>query len=456
MNLHKIEFEMKHHPGLDPGFVPIQKFNTAFLKTASIPFSVALERQDCEISTKATFIHDTDEFFEADWHYIERLVKTLLWQKGGFRIFVKGSERIFKCLKEAYSPDGLRSFDAELMSRLYRSNFEVIRCDTLPSPKESAKSLGRNFSGNRIGFDAGGSDYKVAAMINGETVYTNEVVWSPKTNSDPEYHFSNIVTGLKSAMSHMPNVDAIGISSAGIVANNHILYAHLFGKVSPEDFNSKCRDIYIRAVNEIGSNIPFELANDGDVAALAGSISLNRNNLLGVAMGTSFAGGFVNEDGNIMDWLNEIAFIPVDLSPTAALETWTGDFGVPEQYFCQNAVVRLADAAGISLDSHKTPAEKLKAVQALLEDGHEGADSIFRTIGCYLGYSSAYFHDIYGATSILILGRVMSGKGGNIILEKALEVLADEYPDIQLELVLPDEKTRRLGQSVIAASLPKI
>ena len=456
MNLNNIKFELKHHPELDSGFIPIHKFNETFLKTATIPLSIALEGPNGEMSVKNTFIHGIDEFADADWYYIERLVKTMLWQKGGFRVFVKGSEKIFSLLKDAYRPDGLRAFDAKFMGGLYQTTFEVVLCDALPKQSETSKSLGRNFEGCRIGFDAGGSDYKVAAVIDGEAVYTKETVWNPKINSDPEYHFTNIVAGLKDAMSHLPRVDAVGISSAGVVANNKLLYAHLFNKVPREKFDAKGRDIYSRAVKELGDTLPFELVNDGDAAALAGSIGLNRNNLLGVAMGTSFAGGFVNSDGNIMNWLNEVAFIPIDVSPTAAFESWTGDYGVPEQYFCQNAVVRLADAAGISLETYETPAQKLKAVQNMLDDGHEGAAAIFRTIGCYLGHSAPYYHDIYGATSILVLGRVMSGKGGSIILETALNILADEYPNIQLELVLPDEKTRRLGQSVIAASLPKV
>jgi len=383
------------------------------------------------------------------------LVKTQLWQKGGYRIYVKGSKRIFGLLKDAYGTGGRRTFDAAFMSGLYQEEFEVFHCNDLPQPYEKIKDFGRSFDGCRIGFDAGGSDYKVAAVIDGDVVYNQETVWNPKINSDPEYHFKNIVEGLMNAAKHLPRVDAIGISSAGIIADNRVLYAHLFNAVSREQFDAKCRDIYIRATGEMGKNILFEVANDGDVAALAGSVNMGKNNMLGVAMGTSFAGGFVNKDGNVMQWLNEVAFIPVDVSPTAAFDNWTSELGVPEQYFCQNAVIRLAKSAGISLEHIDTPAKKLKAVQEQLAEGHEGAAAIFRTIGCYLGHSIPHFNDIYGAEHILVLGRVMSGEGGSIIEKTAKEVLRGEYPNNKTELVLPDEKTRRMGQSVAAASLPK-
>ena len=259
---------------------------------------------------------------------------------------------------------------------------------------------------------------------------------------------------MQDAASHLPQVDAIGVSSAGLVGNNKVLYAQLFGQVPKELFNSRIKDIYAHAVERIGKNIPFEVANDGDVAALAGAISLGKKNILGLALGTSFIGGFVDSTGHLSNWISELAFAPVDVSPKAAMDVWTRDIGVGVQYFCQEAVIKLAPAAGISLDEYETPAKKLKAVQNLLEKDHKGAAAIFRSIGCYLGHTTPYYYDIYKADSILLLGRTVSGKGGEIIRETAIKVLEEEYPNLNVEILLPDEKTRRLGQSVAAASLP--
>jgi len=58
--------------------------------------------------------------------------------------------------------------------------------------------------------------------------------------------------------------------------------------------------------------IPFDVVNDGEVTALAGSMALNDNAVLGIAMGSSLASGFVTPGGNLTTWLNELAFVPVD------------------------------------------------------------------------------------------------------------------------------------------------
>ena len=449
-----LEIEIRNKPELDLKFIPMQKFNEAFLKKAKMPFAFAIERNDGQIAVVSTFVHGDEKHREADCYYLERLVKFQLWQKGGFRIYVKGDEALFEYLRHTYSAEGRRAFDGEFYGRIYGHPFEVILCDELPEAFEIKKARGRNFEGHRIGVDFGGSDYKVAAVIDGEAVYSNETVWNPKINSDPDYHFNGVVAALKEARNHLPKVDAIGISSAGLIGNNRILAAQLFQMVPPELFEEKGRNIYYRTVAEIGEDIPFEVANDGDVAALAGAIGLEKNNVLGLAMGTSFIGGFVDKDGNLSNWLSELAFAPVDASPDAAGDDWTKDIGVGVQYFCQEAVIKLAPRAGISLEGYDTPAKKLKAVQNLLNEGQRSAAAIFRSIGCYLGHTVAYYYETYGMDSVLLYGRVVSGEGGDIVLEEAKRVLAEEYPSCPAKLMLPDEHTRRLGQSVAAASLP--
>ena len=450
-----IKIDIKNKPELDPGFIPLHKFNETFLKTATQPFSIAIERNDEQIYVKSTFVHGDEKHEEADLYYLDRLVKFELWQKGGFRIYVKGNEALFELLKQTYSPQGARAFDADFFGLIYQKEFEIIKFDELPKPYEIKKSIGGHFEGCRIGLDFGGSDYKVAAVIDGEAVYSNETVWNPKINSDPDYHLENITNAIKEAAEHLPRIDAVGVSSAGLIGNNKVLYAQLYGQVPKELFNERIRDIYAQAITTIGENIPFEVVNDGDVAALAGAISLGKKNILGLALGTSFIGGFVDKEGHLSNWISELAFAPVDASQKAAMDVWTRDIGVGVQYFCQDAVIKLAPAAGIDLTQYETPAKKLKAVQNLLEEDHKGAAAIFRSIGCYLGHTTPYYYDIYKAETFLLLGRVVSGKGGDLIVETANKVLKEEYPEIKVEIMLPDEKTRRLGQSVAAASLPK-
>ncbi|MHB8961958.1 MAG: ROK family protein [Saccharofermentanales bacterium] len=459
MNLYGIELDIMNIPVLDSTFVPISLYNRAFLQTADKPLAIAVERNGGLVSVYNTFVHGTEDRFAADCYYIERLVKFLLWAKGGFKVTICGDPRVADYIRQTYSAGGKREFDNRFMARVYERPFEVVEVsyDQHPVENEKSKPMGRNLDGCRIGFDAGGSDRKVSAVIDGDAVYSEEVVWSPKTSADPDYHFNGIVEAFKTAASKMPRVDAIGISSAGIYIDNRTMVASLFLKVPQDLFEQKVKDIYIRAAREIG-HVPVEVANDGDVTALAGAMELADNKVLGIAMGTSEAGGYVDKDGNITGWLNELAFTPVDAQAGAMADEWSGDIGCGVKYFSQDAVVKLAPAAGITFSSDMAISEKLKDVQRLLADGHEGAADIFRTIGCYLGHAIALYSDFYDIRHILLLGRVMSGEGGNIILDVAGKVLGSEYPKVAQAILLhlPDEQSRRVGQSVAAASLPSI
>ena len=115
--------------------------------------------------------------------------------------------------------------------------------------------------------------------------------------------------------------------------------------------------------------VPLEVINDGDVTALAGSMSLEDNGILGIAMGSSQAAGYVDMQGGIMDWLSELAFAPIDYNPRAPMDEWSGDIGCGSQYFSQQCVFRLAPKAGIQIPKGITDAEKLKFVQEKLEAG---------------------------------------------------------------------------------------
>lgn len=459
MNLHGIEFDIQNLPILDPSFIPVSLYNRAFQLTADKPFAIAVERNGGLVSVYDTFVHGTTDRFAADCYYAERLVKFLLWSKGGYKVTVCGDARIADFIRQTYAIGGRRDFDNRFMTRVYEKPFEVIGLsyDQRPAEIEKSKPMGKNLDGCRIGFDAGGSDRKVSAVVDGEAIYSEEVVWSPKTNADPDYHFNGIVEAFKTAASKMPRVDAIGISSAGIYIDNRTMVASLFLKVPQDLFEQKVKDIYIRAAREIGY-VPVEVANDGDVTALAGAMELADNKVLGIAMGTSEAGGYVDKDGNITGWLNELAFTPVDAQAGAMADEWSGDIGCGVKYFSQDAVVRLAPAAGITFVGSLALSEKLKEVQRLLGEGHEGAADIFRTIGCYLGHAIALYSDFYDIRHILLLGRVMSGEGGNIIMQIAGKVLESEYPQVfsSIKMHLPDEQSRRVGQSVAAASLPAI
>ena len=460
MKLYGLDIPVKNAPVLDTGYVPMAAFCRAFDKSAAggKDIAVAVERNQGQMAVRHFRIHGTPEMAEADRVYVDRTVKMLLWAYGGYKVFICGDDGMARVIKDAYQPGGSREFDADFMSRVYEKPFEVVALplDKTPAEKTLAQSVGRHLDGCRIGFDAGGSDRKVSAVVDGVPVYSEEVVWFPKTNADPDYHFEGILSAFRTAASKMPRVDAIGVSSAGIYVDNRAMVASLFLKVPRDLFDQKVKDIYIRAAKELG-DIPLEVANDGDVTALAGAMSLEENRVLGIAMGTSEAAGYVDTDGNITGWLNELAFAPVDLQDDAMVDEWSGDKGCGVKYFSQDSVIKLAPRAGIALDESLSPAEKLKVVQKEMEEGRESARDIYRSIGVYLGHALAYYAMYYSIAHVLLLGRVMSGEGGDLVIAEARRVLDEEYPEYAaMELDLPDEKIRRVGQSVAAASLPQI
>lgn len=452
-----VEFEVSNLPELDPGFIPIYKFNQAYLAGAKKPVGIAVERGGGEISVTETFIYGTEEMREADHYYMERLVKTILWMKGGWKIYVRGDDDSAAYLRSVYCDGGRQHFDWDYMSHVFEHPFEIVTAETLPEAKDSPKAIGGHTAGCRIGFDAGGSDRKVSAVIDGEAVFSEEVVWFPKLNADPDYHYDGIVSALRSAAEHLPRVDAVGVSSAGVYINGRTMNASLFLKVPQELFDEKVKDIYIRAITDTFGSVPFCVVNDGDVTALAGAMSLGDSSVLGIAMGTSEAGGFVDAEGRITGWLNELAFMPVDANPDAMRDEWSLDIGCGVKYFSQDGVNKLAPRAGIETDDSLSPAEKLKAVQALMQNGDERAARVYRSIGVYLAHSLAHYHALYGCRHVLLLGRVMSGRGGELLLEECRRVMEDEYPALAaaLSLDLPDEAFRRVGQSAVAASLPE-
>lgn len=453
----------RFRPALDPGFVPAILWNRAYrTKVAadaeSRPIELAMCRNDGTVFRHSDRILSPGGGKDAlTVKYVERLFKFLLWQKGGSKLLLAGAPDVAAALSGIYSADGARSFDWEFIGhKIFGEHITVVAVDAseLPAANEGTMTLGRNLDGCRIGFDLGGSDRKCAAVIDGKVVFSEEVVWDPYFQSDPNYHIEGIHDSLMRAAAHLPRVDAIGGSSAGVYVNNEVRAASLFRGVSPEDFEKHIRRVFF-TLKERWNNVPFEVVNDGEVTALAGSMGLSANEVLGVAMGTSQAAGYVDSHGHIKPWLNELAFAPVDFREDAAIDEWSKDIGCGALYFSQQAVARLAPAAGFDFGKMPFP-EQLVKVQEAQKAGDPRAASIYETIGCYFGYSIAHYADYYDIRNLLILGRVTSGEGGAMIINEAETVLAQEFPQLKIKLVVPDEHTKRHGQAVAAASLPPI
>jgi len=429
-------------------------------KRGSVPLRIGVEREEGLISTFETTVPDpsADPAPEETLKVVERLVKFLLWSRGGWRVHVQGPPAIGAMVRAAYAPGGPRAFDTRLMARVYERPFEIAlhREGAFPAARESRRHLGGFLDGCRIGFDLGASDFKVAAVRDGEPVFSEEIPWAPAAEADPAYHDERIRGGLKAAAAHLPRVDAIGGSSAGVFINNQVRIASLFRSVPEDVFEDRVKGMFLRLGREWG--VPFEVINDGEVTALAGQMSLNETAVLGMAMGSSQAAGFLNEDGHLMDRLDELAFVPVDLNPGGPVDEWSGDRGVGANYFSQQAANRLALSAGFRFPEAMALPERLKEVQARMDDGDERAARVYESIGVYLGATIPWYEVFYPFRNLLVLGRVMSGPGGELIVRKASEVLAAEFPGTaaKVRIHLLDERSRRVGQAVAAASLPEI
>ncbi len=454
-------------PPLDPDFRPAYLGNKHFEAEVrksgqAVPLVFAIQASGGSVTHFKTvaFASGHPQAYD-NLPYAERMVKFLLWARGGWKVSVAGPKEIAKHLKKVYSARGARAFDAKFMGQIYEKKGIVVETKTLktlPKAKDTATSVGRHLGGYRIGFDAGGSDRKVAAVINGKEVFSVETVWEPKITSDPQYHIDGINDSIAQAAAHLPHIDAIGVSSAGVYVANRCMVASLFRKVPKAQFDKKIKNIYLDVAKKWG-HVPIEVANDGDVTALAGAMSLRENQVLGIAMGTSQAVGYVDKRGYITGWLNELAFAPIDYSEKAAHDhEWSGDFGTGVNYFSQDAVIRLAPRIGLKLDAKTAPGTRLKVVQHALKAGDKKVAQIFESIGVYLGYAVLQYARFYDIKHVLLLGRVTSGKGGDIVIAKALQVLKAEDPALarHIRLTLPDEASRRVGQAIAAASLPLV
>ena len=454
-------------PILDPGFEPAVLWNRAFeakvrADPGAHPLLVALSRNDGTVFRHDVRLlgHEGDNVAD-NIKYVERLVKCLLWSHGGSHLHFAGDDAVADAIAGMYCATGRRAFDWETIGKgMFGQHVRVVKsaADDMPAARSEVAPLGRHLDGCRIGFDLGGSDRKCAALIDGEVVFSTEVPWDPYFQEDPAYHREGIVDSLRQAAAHLPRVDAIGGSAAGIYIDNVVRVASLFrGVRDPEVFEKVVRPLFKDIVEAEFPGVPFVVINDGEVTALAGSITMDANPVLGIAMGTSEAVGYVDAEGNVTPRINELAFAPVDYREGGPVDEWSHDEGCGVQFFSQQGVARLAPAAGFDFGTIPFP-EQLVEVQSAMAAGDERAVGIYETLGTCFGYAVAHYADFYDIGTLIIMGRVTSGPGGQIMIEAANEVLAVDFPALAdtIHITQPDETMKRHGQAVAAASLPAL
>ncbi len=451
-------------PKLDPAFRPMVLARREALAAAGrsrhgVPVTLALEQPGGVVDTRETLVITAGHPGAAASRFLaERLVKAMLWARGGHRVWVDGPPELVADLRDHYAGTPTGRFDAATIAEaVYGRPLEVIAAPrgSFPGAIDAGLSLGGHLDGCRIGFDLGASDRKVAAVVDGTVVFSAELAWDPSRQPDPRWHFDQIDDSLRRAAAHLPRVDAIGGSAAGIYVDNEVRVASLFRSVPPGVFRERVVPLF-RELRAAWGDVPFVVLNDGDVTALAGAMVARVGGLLGIAMGSSEAAGYVRPDGRLTPWLNELAFVPIDAATDAPVDEWSGDRGCGVQYLSQQAVGRLLPAAGIDLPARAPLPERLVELQRLVSTGDDRAVCVYETIGTYLGYALLEYRTLYDLGHVLLLGRVMTGPGGGIVEDRAAEVLAaeDGAPAISFQRV--SERDKRHGQAVAAASLPAL
>lgn len=393
-------------------------------------------------------------------YVVERIAKFIVWSAGGWKLYLAGPDAVVKPVAKAYTKKGARAFDYDFFTSIYGRPVEtvILPLNKMPEMNETPALVKTVADGCRIGFDLGASDFKISALNKGEVVFSEEFPWDPRNNADPEYHYQKLTEGLKAAANALPRVDAIGGSTAGVLVGQKMGLASLFRAVkekNPSKFET-AQNMFYRIEKDWG--VPFAVYNDGDVTALAGMITMNKKGILGVAMGSSEAVGYVDPKGRMTGRISELAFAPVDFNPHAPKCEWSGDAGVGAMAFSQQAVNWLAEKYGFKFPKTMALPERLKVVQAAMEAGDAKALKVYIQIGRFLAHAIPWYNEFYDYENMMILGRVTSGLGGEVILETAKTVLKDVYPEWaeKIDIFMPDEKARRLGQSVAAAQIPVI
>lgn len=431
----------------DPSFVPAYLQYEDFMRSATHPFKITIQRDNrISYTLDCPFSDDLEE----SYFFLKKGILILLWMIGGDRILFKGEKKMYDYLLQHKDKDPELKKTLDEMSNIFQHEIDFIYTEEDFEDKCEMIHLHGDFNGCRIGFDAGGSDRKVSAVINGKVVFSEEVLWLPKEQHDWHYHYDGILDSLKRAASHLPRVDGIGFSTAGVVLDDEMAQPALFFAVPEEDKKTHVRTIFKDIMKNEFKGVPFKVANDGDVSAIGASQVFKKDYVLGLALGTSFAAGYCCNNC-LNGWINELGKAPFNFAPDALSHYAMHIQGAASEYLSQKGIIRLCKNAGYPFEG--TLAKQLKQIQKLADEGNETVLECYAEMGIYLASALIGYAHYFRIDSVLLLGRVMTGRGGNALLDSCKAFLKERKPELKMEIFTADENFKRLGQSYIAASL---
>ena len=317
---------------LDKDFKPIIDSFESFQRRAKEPITLTIKRGEEVIFPFSMRISSN---FEKSYFYTKRLLLTLLWMVGGEEILYTGSPLFYHYLEKRLETDEEILSSLHEMEKIFNRSFSFKRVEEVPQRKDKVNPFSGSFKGCRIGLDLGGSDRKVTVVKDNEVLYSEETLWSPKEQNDPQYHYLGMLDSLERAKKYLPHVDGIGISTAGIVANNELLFAALYAKVAEEKKQKEVRPVFKNIMKEHFPNVPFQVENDGDVSAIGASTLYHKNKVLGLALGTSFAAGYV-KDSSLNGWISELSKVPINVSKKARKHYILGIEGSASEYLSKS------------------------------------------------------------------------------------------------------------------------
>merc|ERR1711967_73217 len=403
------------------------------------------------------------------------LIQEMMWMRSGGELLLAGPPGICEAVAADFREGGRYEFEIKSMPNVCGTperpfNVTIVSAGDLPEARDTPQVCGKDASGCRLAFDLGKSDIKVVAVQDNQVVYSKETEWDV-TNPDPQYHYDAIMAALKLAKDALPKIDAIGGSATGTVSGaNEATWCDIFPNVPPDVYKEKVVDIFVRIAKDLAGDVPLKVINDGEVTALAAVQKISKGNVMGISMGSSEGGGYANEDGNLMGWINELCYIKLDMNPNAPSDPWTNCHrGSSHMYLGQRGATKNATKIcevpenqryphpDMCTIKHENHAQVLKKIQEAMKENPDKASNLYKTCGVYLGYGLAQYVESYKIDHVMILGRVSKGAGGDLMLSVTKRVLETEFPEYAgIQFHTADDHFKAVGQCIAAAALPEI